>query len=141
MASCKVCLDLCANLNTNLADSSFALLETPAPTSDVFMPWDNSISYSLPRSESLLEWRESAQHGCVYCSILMDGLDQLQQASWYRDGLELSDEATFEVVNTKPLHVKVEDWKGRSSRSIRTLYFYASTGQYAALLARPILVS
>jgi len=35
----------------------------------------------------------------------------------------------------------VEDSKGRSSRSIRTLYFYASTGQYAALLARPILVS
>jgi len=71
----------------------------------------------------------------------MDGLNQVQQASWYRDGLELSDEATFEVVNTKPLHVKVEDSKGRSSQSIRTLYFYASTGQYAALLARPILVS
>jgi len=141
MAPCKVCLDLCANPDANLANSSFTLLERSAPRSDAFMPWDNSISYSLPRSESLLEWRESARNGCVYCSILMDGLNQVQQASWYRDGLELSDEATFEVVNTKPLHVKVEDSKGRSSRSIRTLYFYASTGQYAALLARPILVS
>jgi len=67
---------------------------------------------------------------------MMDGLDQVQLASRYRDGLELSDEATFEVFNTNPLHVRLENLKGRKSRSVRSLYFCASAGQDTALLTQ-----
>jgi hypothetical protein len=100
------------------------------------MPWDHSISYSLPRSELLLDSRESARNGCIFCSIMMDGLDQVQKVSWYREDLELSDEATLEVVNTTPLHVELKDSKGRDSRAVRSLYFYAAIGQYTVLSPR-----
>jgi len=64
---------------------------------------------------------------------MMDGLDQVQRSSWYRDGLGLTDEATIEILNIKPLQIQVEDLKGRNSRSVRSPYFYASVNQYTAL--------
>jgi len=68
----------------------------------------------------------------------MDGLEQVQKTSWYRDSLELSDEGTLEVMTNKPLCVVLEDLKGQKSQEIRRLYFYASTGQYMTLLAQSI---
>jgi len=87
MASCRICLDLCAIPNANIANSSYTLFETVAPKPDAFMEWNKFILHSLARSDPLLEWRESARDGRVYCTIMMNGLDQVQQGSWYRDGL------------------------------------------------------
>jgi hypothetical protein len=69
---------------------------------------------------------------------MMDGLDQVQRASWYRDDLRLSNDATFEIVSTKPLQVQLSDSKGRKSQSVRSLYFYASNGQYTAIFTQDL---
>lgn len=64
---------------------------------------------SIPRSERLRDWRQSATQGCLYCSIIIDGIKKTYN-SWTNqdsDFTMLHEDANL-FVSSRPLTVTLD---------------------------------